>query len=84
MTWKKHYGFDIPNEISEYVTLVQLMLLLGNMNHDISIVQYWIFDSNYNKALCLTQELLDIMCSPPIGKEQVATFQFVFYDVRYS
>ena len=47
--------YDILNNISEYVTLVQLMYSLGNMNHAISVVGYWIFDSNYKKALCLTQ-----------------------------
>ena len=56
---------------------------LGNVNHAISVVGYWIFDSNYKKALCLTQELLDIICSPSIGEELVATFQSVFYAVRY-
>ena len=60
--WKKNNDFDILNEISEDVTLVQLMDLLGNVNHAISLVGYWIFDSNYKKAIFLTQELLDIIC----------------------
>ena len=81
---KKNNYFDILNDISEDVTLVQLMDSLGNVNHDISMVRYWIFDSNYNKALCLAQELLDIICSLSIGEELVATFQSVFYAVRYS
>ena len=51
----KNDAFDILNNISEYVTLVQLMDSLGNVNHDISIVRYCIFDSNYVKALCLTK-----------------------------
>ena len=46
---KKNDAFDILNEISENVTLVQLMETLGNVNHAISIVGYWIFDSNYEK-----------------------------------
>ena len=50
--WKKNDGFDILNDISEDVTLVQLMDSLGNVNHDISIVGYWIFDSKYKKVLC--------------------------------
>ena len=41
--------FDILNDISEDVTLVQLMDSLGNANHDISVVGYWILDSNYKK-----------------------------------
>ena len=55
MVWKKNYAFDILNDIGEDVILVQLMDSLGNVNHAISVVGYWIFDSNYKKALCLTQ-----------------------------
>ena len=56
----------------------------GNVNHAISIGGCWIFDSNYKKAPFFTQESLDIICSPSIGKELVATFQSVFYAFRYS
>ena len=82
--WKKDDAFDILNDNSEDLTLVQLMDSLGNVNHAISVVGYWIFDSNYKIALCLTQELLDIMCSTSIGEELVTTFQSVFYAVRYN
>ena len=75
---KKSDAFDILNDISEDVTLVQLMGSLGNVNNAISILGYWIFDSNYKKALCLTQELLDILCSPSIDEDLVETFQSVF------
>ena len=67
--WRKNDTFDILNGISENVTLVQLMDSLRNVNHAISIVGNWILDSNYKKALCLTQEYLDIICSPSIGEE---------------
>ena len=53
--WKKNDAFDILNYISENVTLVQLIDSLGNVNNAISIVGHSIFDSNYKKALCLTQ-----------------------------
>ena len=36
--WNKNYAFDILNDISENVTLVQLMDSLGNVNCAISIV----------------------------------------------
>ena len=52
---KNNYAFDILNYISENITLVQLMDALGNVKHAISIVGHCISDSNYNKALCLTQ-----------------------------
>ena len=54
-TWHKKYAFDILKKKNECFTLVQLMELLGYVNHAISIVGYSIFGSNYNKALCLTQ-----------------------------
>ena len=47
-------AFDILNYISEYVTLVQLMKTLVNVNRGISLVGHWIFDTNYKKALYLT------------------------------
>ena len=56
------------------VKMVQLMESLGNLNHDISIVWHWIFDYNYKKAFCFTQESMDLVCSPSIGEEQVANF----------
>ena len=46
---KKNDAFDILNDISENVTLVHLMESIGNLNHDISVLGYWIFDSNYKK-----------------------------------
>ena len=44
---KKKGLYKILEDISENVTLVQLMNSLGNMNHAISVVGYCIFDSNY-------------------------------------
>ena len=57
---------------------------LGNVNHTISIVGHWIFDSNHEKSFCLTQESLVIIFYPYIGEELIATFQSVSYFVRYS
>ena len=37
--WNKNDAFDILNNISEYVTLVNLMDSLGNVNHAISIFE---------------------------------------------
>ena len=42
---------------------------LVNVNHAISVVGYWIFDSNYEKALVLNRELLDIKFPPSVGEE---------------
>ena len=54
--WKKNDSFDILNDMSDNFTLVQLMESIGNVNHAISILGHWIFDSNYKKALYFTQE----------------------------
>ena len=69
--------------ISANVTLVQLMYLLGNMNHDISVVGNWIFDSIYKKPLVLNRASLDMICAPSVGEEQDAIFETVFTAVRY-
>ena len=76
-------SYDILTDISEHVTIVKLMDSLGNENNDISVVGYWIFESNYEKALVLNRELLDIICAPSVGEEQVAEFEIVFTVVRY-
>ena len=41
--YKKKVLYKILEDISEHVTLVQLMDSLGNMTHAISVVGYWIF-----------------------------------------
>ena len=56
---------------------------LGNVNHAISVAGYWIFDSNYENALVINRELLDIIYDLSVGKEQVAVFETVFTTVRY-
>ena len=47
ITRKKNDAFDILNDISGNVTLVQLMDSQGNVNRAISILGHCIFDSNY-------------------------------------
>ena len=81
--FKQKGSVNILNDISEHVALVQLMYSLGNLNHAISVVGYWIFDSNYEKALVLNIESLDIICSPSVGEKQVTRFEAVFYAVIY-
>ena len=40
--WSENYAFDILNDISENITLVQLVDSLGNVNHSIIKVGHWI------------------------------------------
>ena len=60
-------SFDIFTDTSENVTLVQLMNYLGNANNSISIVGYWIFESNYEKSLVINRESLDMICDLSAG-----------------
>ena len=72
---------DILTDISEHVTLLQLMDYFGNVNHNISVVGYWIFGSNYERVLALNIESLDIICAPSVGKEEVSEFETLFTSV---
>ena len=58
------------------------MYYLVNVNHAVSVVGYWIFDSNYKIALVLNKEILDIIFSPYVREEQVANFELVFNAAR--
>ena len=60
--------YDIMTDIIENGTLVQLMDSLVNVNHAISVVGYWIFDSNHNKALVLNRASSDMICAPSVGE----------------
>ena len=82
MRYKKKGSYDILTDINEHVTLVWLMDYLGNVNHAISVVSYWIFDSNYETALIYNRESLDIFSAPSVGEEQAAGFETVFTAVR--
>ena len=83
MKYKKKGEYDILENISANVTLVQLMDSLGNVNHAISVVGSWIFDSNYERALVPNKASLDMICAPSVGEEQAARFEKVYYAVRY-
>ena len=74
-------SYDILTDISENFTLFQLMDSLGNVNHAIGVVGYWIFNSNYEKSLVLNRESLNMICAPSIGEEEVDEFEIVFTDV---
>ena len=81
--YKKKGYYGILNDRSENVTLFQLMDSLGNLNHAISVVRYWTFDSNNEKSLVLNRESLHMLCAPSVGEEQAANFETVFTAVRY-
>ena len=82
MILEKIHSYDILKEISEHFTLVQLMDYQENVVRAISVVGYWIFDSNYKRTLVINRESLDMICYPSVGEEQVAKFETVFTAVR--
>ena len=77
-------AYTIWEDISANVTLVQLMDSLGNVNHAISVVGNWIFDSNYEKALVLNRASLDMICARYVGEEQDSIFETVFTAIIYT
>ena len=72
--YKKKGLYKNLEDISENVTLVQLMDSLGNVNHAISVVGYWIFDPNYEELLVLNRASLYMICAPYVGEEQADKF----------
>ena len=60
--WRKMGTFDILNNISEYVTLVQLIDSLGNINHAVGVFENLIFDSNDEKYLPSNIDSLNLIC----------------------
>ena len=77
------HEYKTLEDISENVTLVQLMDSLVDVNHAISVVVNWIFNSNYEKALVLNRSSLDMVCAPSVGEEQDAIFETLFTAGRY-
>ena len=73
--YKQKGLYESLEDISENVTLVQLMDSIGNVNHAFSVVGCWIFDSDYEIALVLNRESLDMICAPSVGEEQAAKFE---------
>ena len=62
--YKKMGDYKILEDIGDNVTLVQLMDSLGNVNHAISVVGNWIFESKYERELVLNRASLDMILCP--------------------
>ena len=80
---QKRGQFDIIHDISEKIALVQLMDSVGNVNHAMSIFGYRTFDSTYKKALPLTLDSLNLICSTLLGEVMFDMFEKLFHAVRY-
>ena len=60
---KEEDGYNLLIDIYSYPTLVQLKYFLGRTHHCVSVVDKWVFDSDFTFTPYLTQENLDYCCS---------------------
>ena len=51
--YKNMGSYDVMTDITEHVTLLQLLYSLVNINNSTNVFGYWIFDSNYEIVLVL-------------------------------
>ena len=57
-------GFNILTEENQpWMTLLSLRGSDGKADHTVAITSGWIFDSNFERGLRLSQESLDLCCS---------------------
>ena len=63
-----------------YPKVVQLFGVDGNMEHGVTVLDNYIFDSNHPTALPLTQDNMNFCCSTPTEK---GTFHHVHRGVEY-
>ena len=59
------------------------MNAVGNIKHAVSIVGYWIFDSNDEFAILLTIYSFNCTYYTSVGKVIIDWFETVLYAVRY-
>ena len=59
---KRRNDFDIINDMSEYLTLIQLMDNLGNVSHAVTMSGVWIFITNKKRDTPLIIEYLALIC----------------------
>ena len=52
---EKKRTLDIINDIIEYVNLFQFIDTFGNINHALSISEFWTYDTNDKKTLPLVK-----------------------------
>ena len=60
-TTEKGNSFEILNDMSDYVTLVQFIDNPDSLSHYINISDLWIFDYNYKMVIPLVRHPLDMI-----------------------
>ena len=69
-TYKHTDKFDVLAEPYNGATLLQLQDNLGNVQHSVCVARRWIFDTNFERALPLTMESLNLCCSDPDNENE--------------
>ena len=67
--WKNQGSFHAFNDISDHLTLLQLMDSIGIINNAVSIFGKWIFDSNLIKIYCYRYNHLTSYYHLPMEKK---------------
>ena len=76
--------FDIINDMSEYVTLVQLVDNPVNLSYAVAIPGVWTFDANYKRYLTLAKQSLGLICVSSRNDVLSAEFERLYKAVRYA
>ena len=75
--------FDILNDISKYVTLVQLLDKFGDVSNAVSIARNWIFYSNLQKSTFIGKIIIGYYFSFDDDYDSHTYFKEVYYAVFY-
>ena len=71
------------NNISECITLLQLMDSVGNVNNSVSVVGECIFDSKHKKALPLNNNTFNLIWDFAYKEDYFEKLLELYYAVRY-
>jgi hypothetical protein len=81
---KVNKWFDPICDRSIYPTVVQLMGKDGGVEHAVTFVGDWIFDSNFPRALPLNREALDFICAGDEDGNVQGWFLEVYHGYRFQ
>ena len=75
-------NYDLFQNVSNHVTLVQMQDTSGSLSHCISVAGKWLFDANVERTMPMTYENLDVACTDP-GQEEKSQFVKVYRALKF-
>ena len=81
---KEEDGYDPSIEISPYPTLILLKYFLGDIQHCVTVVGKWIFDSNFPFAVPLAKDNLSYCCIDDNETEVMNGYKLLLKLIRLS